>query len=61
VLKRFYERNKRCNMVVRHRTLSRETKQKQKELAHKHVDALTANVSLDLLLQSQVLTYKAEL
>jgi hypothetical protein len=61
VLKRFYERNKRCNMVVRHRTLSRETKQKQQELAHKHVDALTANVSLDLLLQSQVLTYKAEL
>ena len=61
VLKRFYERNKQCNMVVKHRTLAKKTKQKQKQLGHAHVDALTANVSLDLLLQSQVLTYKAEL
>ena len=61
VLKRFYERNKQCNMVVKHRTLAKKTKQKQKQLGHAHVDAFTANVSLDLLLQSQVLTYKAEL
>ena len=60
-LKNFYEKNKRDNMVVKHRTLSRKTKQKQQQLGHAHVDALTANVSLDLLLQCQVLTYKAEL